>query len=95
MFFTRKRAGNSINLKLSGQELEREQPKFIVFWFNERVTWAVNINNNNNNTHVHIKHNEEVTEILWKPFSISSSIYNPKPLDNSEQYYISAPYNSP
>lgn len=44
MFFTRKRVGSNLKLKLDHQELRRvKQFKFLGLWFDERLTWAVHI----------------------------------------------------
>uniref|UniRef100_A0A3P9P5F4 Reverse transcriptase domain-containing protein n=1 Tax=Poecilia reticulata TaxID=8081 RepID=A0A3P9P5F4_POERE len=44
MFFTRKRVDGKTKLKLYGQDLERvKQFKFLVMWFDERMTWGVHI----------------------------------------------------
>lgn len=44
MFFTRKRIGSTVKLKLYNQELERvKQFKYLGVWFDERITWAIHI----------------------------------------------------
>lgn len=44
VFFTRKRIGKEIKLKLYNQELERvKQFKFLGVWFDDRITWAIHI----------------------------------------------------
>uniref|UniRef100_A0A669EWH7 Reverse transcriptase domain-containing protein n=1 Tax=Oreochromis niloticus TaxID=8128 RepID=A0A669EWH7_ORENI len=44
MFFTRKRVGKDVKLKLYDQELERVSKfKFLGLWFDERLTWAAHI----------------------------------------------------
>uniref|UniRef100_A0A8C2HUK7 Uncharacterized protein n=1 Tax=Cyprinus carpio TaxID=7962 RepID=A0A8C2HUK7_CYPCA len=44
MFFTRKKVGGEVNLKLYNQVLERVKSfKFLGLWFDERVTWAMHI----------------------------------------------------
>ncbi len=46
MFFTRKKIGSEVKIKLYNQELERVKHfKFLGIWFDERVTWVVHIQN--------------------------------------------------
>ncbi len=46
MFFTRKKIGSEVKIKLYNQELERVKHfKFLGIWFDERVTWVVHIHN--------------------------------------------------
>ncbi len=42
MFFTRKKIGSEVKIKLYNQELERVKHfKFLGIWFDERVTWVL------------------------------------------------------
>lgn len=44
LFFTRKRIGEEVRLKLYGQELKRVKTfKFLGIWLDERVTWSIHI----------------------------------------------------